>query len=118
MLMSIICAPRFTHAPGRQRQLFRIGPGDLHGNGLRVEVQIETVTGFGGLPQARVGRGHLGGRHTRTVMPTQTAERGIRDTGHGCEHEGAGQRVGAYYQWCEHGAIVSRRARPYRRALI
>jgi hypothetical protein len=93
----------------RERQLPGLGSRDLHRDRLGVEIEIEPVAGFGGLPQARVGRSHLGGGHAGTEVPAELAERFVRDAGHGRENERAVEFVGSDCQGgTVHAGIVSR----------
>ena len=54
-------------------ELCRLGTGDLYGDRLGIEIQIQPTAGLGRLPQDRVRCCHLGGRHSGTEAAAAAA---------------------------------------------
>ncbi len=68
--------------------------GDLHAHRLRLALVVHPAQRLGGVPQARIGRGHLGHGQARPQALAQEAEGLVGDAGHGREHHGRCDGVG------------------------
>ncbi len=91
---------------GRLGQLLRLGAGDLHADRVRLTGMVHAVQRFAGIPEARVGDGHLRGGQARAQLFAQQAEGLVGDTGHRCQHHVGLDVVGANL----HRRIVERPA--------
>jgi hypothetical protein len=61
----------------------------LHNNGLRIEVQVESMARFRRVPQADVSSGHFGSCHGSAKPSANAPKWYIRNARHGCKQERA-----------------------------